>query len=319
MKEAEHPQLDSDGENDDPDHGVRIRPWRTGDGPVVDSLLDASADALWKNQFHGLHGPDSDEPLWRRCRLAIDRGGTVIGAATIVVNPLHAGRMPCAIEVAHPWRRRGIGSILLARMRAQRPDPSRPLSTKLRPDTAAAAFVAQAGGRVYQRCPGIVVDASHPSARQWAAAQPKVTCTDLTAVPTDTLVTAFADLYTWSHHNWSPVTDTNELVQVARQEIAQIDRPLSTGAWVDGQLAAVALAFPGDNGIEVVAETIHPRHPRGQQLVACALATLLQTLTARGGSYVYIDGHLTDPHLQSVLDRIPQADAKPVDLIEIGG
>lgn len=35
------------------------------------------------------------------------------------------------------------------------------------------------------------------------------------------------------------------------------------------------------------------------------------------GSHVSNDGHITDPHLQPVLDRIPHKDAQPVDLIEI--
>ncbi len=297
--------------------GVRVRPWRPGDGAAVDLLLDASADALWKNQFHVLHGLDSDGLQWRRSRIAIDRADKVIGAATVITNPLHAGRMPCAIEVAQPWRRRGVGSLLLEQMRALRPDTSRPLSTKLRPDGPATAFIARVGGRVYQRCPGVVVDASHPTVRQWASAQPKATCTDLTALDNDTLVTAFADLYAWSHRNWSPVTDTSELMQVSRQEIAHVDRLLSSGAWIDGQLAALALAFPSDGGIEVVAETLHPSHSRGQELVAAALATVLETLTSRGGGHVYIDGHLTDPHLQPVLNLMPRADTKPVNLIEI--
>lgn len=123
-------------------------------------------------------------------------------------------------------------------------------------------------------------------------------------------VAAFADLYAWSHRNWSPVTDTNELMQGSRLEIASVDRVLSSCAWVEGQLAALALAFPSEGGIEIVAETIHPRHCRGQELVACALATVLQTFASRGGGRVYVvDGHLTDLHLQPVLDLVPQADA----------
>lgn len=56
----------------------------------------------------------------------------------------------------------------------------------------------------------------------------------------------------------------------------------------------------------------------GEELVACALASLFETLARRGGGHVYIDGHVTDPHLQPVLGRIPREDANPVDLIEIG-
>ena len=309
----EHDRGDSDL-----DSGVRIRPWRSSDGSDVDSLLDAPGDALWERQFHGLHGPDCDGAAWRRCRVAVDRADTVIGAATVIGNPLHAGRTPCAIEVARPWRRRGVGSILMAQMRALRPDTSRPLSTKLPAgDTAAQAFVTRAGGRVYQRCPGVIVDASDPRVRQWAAVQPKATCTDLTAVDTDLLAAAFADLYAWSHRDWSPVTDTEELMRVSRQEVAEADRALSVGAWVDDRLAAVALAFDSDDGVEVVAETVRPTQPRGEELVAASLATLMETLAVRGGGHICIDGHVTDPHLQPVLNRIPHNNAEPVDLLEI--
>jgi hypothetical protein len=135
-------------------------------------------------------------------------------------------------------------------------------------------------------------------------------------VEADTVVAAFAALYMWSHHGWSPVTDTDELMRVTGQEVAEADRALSVGAWVDGQLAALALAFPAHDGIEVVAETIHPTPFRGQKLLASALATLLETFAQRGGGRVHIDGHITDPHLQPVLDVMPRADAEPIDLIE---
>ncbi|BBZ77083.1 hypothetical protein MANY_24200 [Mycolicibacterium anyangense] len=95
------------------DGWVHVRPWRNGDGSGIDRLLDAAIDPLWEKQFHALHGADGEGPSWRRCRVATDRTGAVIGAATVVVNPLHAGRMPCAIEVAPPWRRQGVGSLLL--------------------------------------------------------------------------------------------------------------------------------------------------------------------------------------------------------------
>ena len=171
---------------------------------------------------------------------------------------------------------------------------------------------------MYQRCPGIVVQPSDPRVAHWAAVQAQTTCTDLSAVATKTLVYAFAALYEWTHRDWAPVTDSSELMAASREDITEIDRTLSHGVWVDDRLAALAMAFPNGTDVEVVAENIHPAQPRGDELTAAALAALLTTLARRGdGSRVYIDGHVTDPHLQPVLDRIPRADARPVDLVEI--
>ncbi len=172
---------------------------------------------------------------------------------------------------------------------------------------------------MYQRCPGIIVTPSDPRVAHWAAEQPQTTCTDLSAVATETLVAAFAALYEWTHRDWSPVTDSSELMAASREDITEIDRTLSHGVWADGQLAALALAFPNGTDVEVVAETIHPAQPRGDELTASALAALLTALARRDdGSHVHIDGHVTDPHLQPVLDGIPRADASLVDLVEIG-
>ena len=80
---------------------------------------------------------------------------------------------------------------------------------------------------------------------------------------------------------------------------------------------ALAFAFPCDDGLEIVAETIRPTQPQGEELVAGAVATLLERFARCGGSRVYLDGHVTDPHLQPVLDRIPHSGTTPLDLSEI--
>lgn len=297
---------------------VRVRTWRPGDEASIDDLCNGSPNGVWLSQFHQLHGPDEQGRQWRRCRIAIDATDTVVGAATIIVNTVHAGRMPCAIEVAPAWRRQGIGSILLQQMRALRPDAARPLSTKLdAADTAAHAFLTGAGGRVYQHCPGIILDTADPKVQHWAAHQSSAGCTTLEAVPDEALVKAMTDLYIWTHQDWSPVTDTDELQRSCRQELADCDRALSAAAWDNSRLAAVAFAFPSTDGVEVICETITPTPPRGQQFVAATLATIIRTLTRRGGGYLHIDGHRDDPHLHPVLSRIPYTHAQPIDLVEI--
>lgn len=297
---------------------VRVRPWQPGDEASLDDLCDGPLNTVWQSQFHQLHGPDEQDAHWRRCRIAVDVTGTVIGAATVIVNPVHAGRMPCAVEVAPAWRRRGIGSLLLEQMRRLRPVASRPLSTKLRhADPVAHAFVDRAGGRVYQRCPGITLDCADPRIHDWAAHQSTAGCTTLEGVPDDTLLAAMTDLYTWTHQDWSPVTDTDELQRSCRSELIECDRALSAAVWAHSQLAAVAFAFPATDGVEVVCETTTPAPSHGQHLVAAVLATIIRTSTRRGDGHLHLDGHRDDPHLQPVLNDLPHARDQPIDLIEI--
>jgi hypothetical protein len=46
--------------------GLIIRPWHDSDTELIDTLLDDSADRVWIEQFHRLHGPDQQQPAWRR-------------------------------------------------------------------------------------------------------------------------------------------------------------------------------------------------------------------------------------------------------------
>jgi len=110
---------------------VDIRPWRAGEELVVDTVLGPEADELWVSQFHRLHGADQVWPELRRTLVAIAGGGAMIGCASVAVNVLHSGRLPCAVEVAPHARRRGVGSALLSAIDAARPG-AEPLSTKIR-------------------------------------------------------------------------------------------------------------------------------------------------------------------------------------------
>lgn len=90
---------------------VFLRSWSRKDEAHLDSLLSADVDPLWREQFHGLDGPDRDGTDWRRTRIAVDDYDGMIGCASIVHNPLHPNRFPCSIEVTPNWRRRGIDGI----------------------------------------------------------------------------------------------------------------------------------------------------------------------------------------------------------------
>lgn len=277
-------------------------------------LLDADADELWVQQFHVLHGPDGDDP-WRRSRVATDRDGQVIGCATVTSSALHPGRLPCAVDVAPAWRRRGVGSALLAAVGAERPD-ARPMSSKARlSNTAATAFVTAVGGRPYQHCPGIAVDPRAEDVRRWALARRSGSCRDL--VEATDLVSVFAELYRWIHQTWSPAGDMAVLAQVAGEDVADADLTLSSGYWVAGRLTAVAFAFPRGEACDVVAETVTADVPDGDQAVAGVVATTLLRCAERGVTDVQFDGHETDPHLAGVLRDLPGFRADPLALVEL--
>jgi len=87
----------------------------------------------------------------------------------------------------------------------------------------------RAGGRRYQRCPGVVAFSKRPEVRRWADERLNGECTDLTAVPPDVLRSAFAGQYVWVHRSWSPVADLGTLEDVAREEIAGLERSVSAG------------------------------------------------------------------------------------------
>lgn len=296
-----------------------IRSWSIGDKAQLDSLLSTDVDPVWLEQFHRLHGPDREGDTWRRTRVAVDDRDEMIGCASIVYNPLHPARLPCAIEVAPRWRRHGIGTALLEMVKGLRPNASRPLSTKVRAcDTAVLAFITGRGGRVYQRCPAAVIDAQNPSVQQWARAHSTAACTDLTHLSLDQLGAAFSRQYLWTHRSWSPVGDTTALAAAATAEMEDLDRSLSAGVWHGGKLVAVVFAFRSTSYIDVVAETLAEAEPHGERWLAQAIAFMLRTVRQQPDSHlVAVDGHITDPHLQPVLDSIPALTTNPLHLVEI--
>lgn len=108
---------------------MRIRDWQDGD--QFDHLLDANPDPLWAAQQHRFHGPPRDGDRWRRTVVA-EADGRIAGAGSLLFNDLHPGRYPAAVEVDPAFRRQGIGHQLLAALLELRPDPSRPLESKVR-------------------------------------------------------------------------------------------------------------------------------------------------------------------------------------------
>lgn len=295
---------------------VAIRGWRNSDAMQVSGLLDEDVDPLWVSQFHNLHGQDEDGSRWRRTLVAIDHSDHVVGCASIAVNQMHSSRFPCAIDVAPNCRRRGVGGALLTAIKRQRPYVA-PLSTKVRPlNVAAQSFIAHAGGTVYQRCPGAVIDPADTCVARWAHSQATNRCASFSGQSAEALTSAFAEQYRWVHQRWSPVKDSAVLRKMAAEEIADIDPAVSAGTWSDGRLVAAAFAFPAASGFEVVAETIVEDHPQGVALLGEAIAAVVRAAGRQGG-LLQFDGHISDPHLHPVISTLPWSHSEPLDLIEV--
>jgi hypothetical protein len=175
-------------------------------------------------------------------------------------------------------------------------------------DPAATGLVRSMGGRRIQTAPNLVLD---PAATlKWAAAQPVpagVAVGDLTGAPAAGLVAACRDRYLWQHEGWCAAPVSAPLVTAhAEATVAATRRELSSGAWVGGQLAALASVVEESTGkLLIVSETNRRDERDGVALVAAVLADALRRLAAAGVGEVLLDGHVTDPHLHPVTATFP--------------
>jgi len=296
-----------------------IRDWQPGDEAAVDALLEPAADPLWAVQSHRLHGERRDGPRRRRTLVAVE-GRELVAAATVAANRLHSGRLWGAIEVAVGHRRQGLGRVLLDAIRDLRP-AELPIAGKVRPGSPADAFVTAVGGTVFQRCRGVQVDAGDPALRHWCAnVEPvdDVTVGPVTGLDTDTLVAAFAEMYRWVHEDWLAVTVPAALADVSADIVAAADRSLTTGAWTNGRLAATSWVTRRPDGtLEIFAETQRRDEPRGTELLAMTVACSLTAAADAGLGVLEFDGHVTDPHLATIVDSSPHIGLNPLLLVEI--
>jgi GNAT superfamily N-acetyltransferase len=131
---------------------LTFRPWREGDDLELLQLW-GGPESPQMEQARALLRPSSDEP-WLRCIVAEDSTGEgadgVPVAAGYVYKPrLHGRRLWAYVEVAADHRRAGIGSTLLAMLRAEAGEQG--LRAKVHPETPGAGFARAAGFEPIQR------------------------------------------------------------------------------------------------------------------------------------------------------------------------
>ncbi|SDG31826.1 GNAT family N-acetyltransferase [Klenkia brasiliensis] len=281
---------------------TEVRPWQPGDD--LDGLLGAGADPLWVAQGHALHGEDRDGDRWRRTLVAVEDGEPV-GAVTVARNRVHPGRWIVSIEVAPARRRRGLGTLLLDLARELRPD-DRPLSAKVRPHRAGGAFARAAGARTYQHCECAQV---RPEARA-------STALTLTERPVPDLGALLSAQYRWVHAAWSPL-DEGMAGWLGGALAADVLSDLSAVSWAGGRPAALAVAFPGAPHLALLAETVDEHQLDGDRHLEAAVHRALTACAQAGVELVEFDGHVTDPHLHPLLQRLPRAGEDPLHLVEV--
>lgn len=180
-----------------------IRPYRADDEPAVAALLRAA----WPDDpvmveissQHRVDARDDEGRAWR-ARVA-EEDGEVVGAGSLVASARHPARLFLVVAVAPAWRRRGIGSALLAELRLG--GDARPLQARVRAgDEPGAAFLRAHGFDLLMRSRTGVVDPVE--AARWIALQPAV---ELRRGAARALVArAHEDGYRAEHASWSPLS-----------------------------------------------------------------------------------------------------------------
>lgn len=132
------------------------RPWRDGDDLALREIW-GDADGGTAEQFRAALAPSQDANPWRRAIVAEDQG-IAVAAAVVYSTKLHPERLWAYLEVAKDHRRTGVGSTLLAMLRAEADNAflaglvgTAALRTKVTPGTSGAAFAQAAGLSELQR------------------------------------------------------------------------------------------------------------------------------------------------------------------------
>jgi hypothetical protein len=192
---------------------------------------------------------------------------------------------------------------------------SKPLSQKATPGTSSHERLLEAGGRIYQQCPPLELDAGTTAVQQW--------CADHQLLPTETgeeidLLELFTTWYEVLHTSWSPTAPHDELRDLFRDVADEIDQRRTAICRVRGEIVAAAFVFSDDVPEGILTEALLPAHPLARDAVASCMA---RTLSDAAG-IVRFDGHVSDPHFYPLLQSVPGVYAganDPLDLIEVTG
>jgi GNAT superfamily N-acetyltransferase len=299
--------------------GLEIRPYRAIDEPEVLAVIGA----VWPGDpvmrvLQARHGPDTDVP-YRRTRVA-ERDSRVVAAACATVNAHHPGRFTLRLNVAPDHRRSGVGTALLAEIRAATREDGRPLQVHVRAcDAGSLRFAVRRGFRTLIRVRTGVIDTADPRVLQWVEAMalpPSGTRLvpldhpDCTASRDDCVV-VLDDCYVEAHA-WDP-PDPLSIGERRDHFLAQNVVPGSPVCAYDGDtLAGVGvLIMPSlfeDSDAWYLCDVgvSGQGRPHARELTG-ALAAHCLAHAARNGRRVEFEVDDSHPHLWAALETLPTA------------
>jgi GNAT superfamily N-acetyltransferase len=274
-----------------------IRAYREADEPAVAALLRAAwPDDPVMVEISGQHRVDEDGEDGRSWRTLVSaENGEVVGVGSLVASARHRARYSLVVAVAPEQRRRGIGSALLAELRAG--SDGRPLRARARVvDEPGLAFLRAHGFGLLMRSRTGVVDPAETAG--WIERNRGELVFE--RPEREQAARLHEDAYRREHASWSPASE----------------RPLEESLRIfcgDSWLAEHALAARGgiaslhgpplasaDDELFVIAGTTEPDEPLLRALVATALIE-----TRELGKKLSIEADEANPELWRILAELP--------------
>lgn len=245
----------------------------------------------------------------------------VVGMALSCPNRVHPTRDLLFIYVRPPFRRRGIATALMERIRTR---VRQPLSVKAYPGSGDHTFFTALGGVVYQTCPPLTIHTSRDDVQDWARRHKGETVPG-SDLPFDAVLDCWMTDYEVCHAPWSPSVPREKLEEQLSGNVTE-DADLTRSRFtLDADtIVAGCFVYPdapidvyGEKrgvGFEVTPASPLPDHPRARSGLAACIAHVLLEADGIDGTF---DGHVTDPHFYPLLSTIPGVTGKALDLLEL--